>query len=114
MNNSTMRIEVETWMLESIEVWAVEPIRTAAPEHVCVRVRACTLGNPHPGWAQTAVFQNTAEGNYKLGRPLDGGVGALSGASCYRDSTGPTRGSHRMNNDSHHLAVTKTQAGVLR
>lgn len=30
-----------------------------------------TLDNPHPGQEQAAVFQNTAEGNYKLGQPLD-------------------------------------------
>lgn len=45
--------------------------------------RPCHLStpdNPHPGQAQTAVFQNTAEGNYKLGQPLDHEAGRHSPA----------------------------------
>lgn len=53
---------------------------------VCVCVRACTCSwpchrctadNPHLGQAQTALFQNTAEGNYKLGQPLDQKAGSI-------------------------------------
>lgn len=54
-------------------------ISVSVPEHVCVCARAqtYTLDNPHPGRAQTAVFQKTAEGNYKLGRSLDREAGGV-------------------------------------
>lgn len=76
---------------ESMESWAVETHRRgstgARVGHAC----ACTFLNPHSGRAQTAVFQNTEEGNYKLGRSLDGHTGGVLGRILSRRlRRGPT------------------------
>lgn len=78
----------------------------------CMYTRLChlsTLDNPHPGQAQTAVFQNTAEGNYKLGQPLDHEAGGILSPQRSPAKTGLGQ----VNNDSDLPTVTKSQAGVL-
>lgn len=68
---------------------------------------ACTLDNPHPGQAQTAVFQNTAEGNYELGRPLDHEADSILQCILSPRLSPAKTGLDQVNNDSHHLTVTK-------
>lgn len=78
--------------------------------HACTRLcHLSTLDNPYPGQVQTAVFQNTAEGNYKLGQPLDHEAGGI-----LSPRRSPTKtGLGQVNNESDLPTVTKMQAGVL-
>lgn len=82
--------------------------------HACTRpCHLSTLDNPHPGQAQTAVFQNTAEGNYKLGQPLDHEAGGILQCILSPRLSPAKTGLGQVNNDSDLPTVTKTQAGVL-
>lgn len=82
--------------------------------HACTRpCHLSTLDNPHPGQAQTAVFQNTAEGNYKLGQPLDHEAGGILQCILSPQLSPAKTGLGQVNNDSDLPTVTKKQAGVL-
>lgn len=60
-----------------------------------------TLDNPHPGQAQTAVFQNTAEGNYKLGQPLYHSLAHPIAAATPAEAKAGLDRVNQVNNDSH-------------
>lgn len=69
--------------------------------HACTRPRhLSTLDNPHPGQAQTAVFQNTAEGNYKLGQALDHEAGGILQCILSPRFSRAKTGLDQVNNDS--------------
>lgn len=89
-----------------VHVW-VRVVHVREPCHLS------TLDNPHPGQAQTAVFQNTAEGNYKLGQPLDHETGSILQCILSPWLSLAKTGLGQVNNDSDLPAVTETQAGVL-
>jgi len=89
-----------------------------------VLVRACAqacprpchlspLDTPHHGQAQIAVFQNTAEGNYKLGQPLDHEADSILQCILSPRLFLAKTGLGQVNNDSDLHTVTNTQAGVL-
>lgn len=84
MNNSRMKFELGRRLPESMQCRAAEAHQRGSSVYGCARAR--TLRNPHPGRAQAAVFQKAAEGNYKLGRCLDG-----EAALRHRGSAGPAR-----------------------
>lgn len=73
-----------------------------------------TLDNPHPGQAQTAVFQNTAEGNYKLRQPLDHEADGILQCILSPQLSQAKTGLGQLNNDSDLPNVTRTQAGLLQ
>lgn len=76
--------------------------RACAYVHACARpCHLSTLDNPHPGQAQTAVFQNTAEGNYKLGQPLDHEAGSILQCILSPQFSPAKTGLDQVNNDSH-------------
>lgn len=84
MNNSRMKIELGRRLPKSMQCRAAEAYQRGSSVYGCAH--ACTLRNPHPGQAQAAVFQKAAEGNYKLGRCLDG-----EAALRHRGSAGPAQ-----------------------